>query len=64
MDRPIVKKFRAFDEQQETVSASSAPAPMPDMSGFAHKSEIEDLKLEIDVLKEQLANMRGATNEK
>lgn len=66
MDRPIVKKFRAFDEQQEATSTSNvpAPAPMPDMSVFAHKSEIEDLKLEIDVLKEQLANMRGATNEK
>lgn len=66
MDRPIVKKFRAFDEQQEATSTSNvpAPAPMPDMSGFAHKSEIEDLKLEIDVLKEQLANMRGANNEK
>jgi hypothetical protein len=64
MDRPIVKKFRAFDEQQEAASTSNVPVPMPDMSGYAHKSEIEDLKLEIDVLKEQLANMRGATNEK
>lgn len=64
MDRPIVKKFRAFDEQQEAASTSNIPAQMPDMSVFAHKSEIDDLKLEIDVLKEQLANMRGATNEK
>lgn len=62
MDRPIVKRFRAFEEQQE--AASAAPAQLPDMSAYAHKSEIDDIKLEIDVLKEQIENMRGAKHEK
>lgn len=58
MDRPIVKKFRSFDEQQETPVQNQSSSNIPDMSSYAHKSEIEDLKLEIDVLKEQIMNMR------
>lgn len=62
MDRPIVKKFRAFEEQQETTN--TAPVQLPDLSAYAQKSEIDDLKLELDVLKEQIENMRGMKHEK
>ncbi len=62
MDRPIVKRFRAFEEQHEP--ANTTTAQMPDMSVYAQKEEIDDLKLEIAVLREQLESMRGVRDEK
>lgn len=57
MDRPVIRKFKAFDDSEYT---NQSPAVQQnDLSMFAHKSEIDDLKLEIDVLKEQIENMKG-----
>lgn len=63
MDRPIIRSFQHIEEQREPKV--TAPQPVQDLSGYAQKTELEDLRLEIAVLREQLENFRkGDNNEK
>lgn len=68
-DMPVIERYRVIKEddvppQQPHTESAAQTTPQIDTSGFVNRTELDDLKLEIEVLKEQLANMRGGNNEK
>ena len=63
LDRPIFEKYRLVkeDDAPAPVEAPNKPAeaPMPDLSKYATKSEIEAFRAEIDGLKSDMEAFRG-----
>lgn len=63
LDRPIFEKYRLVkeDDAPAPVEAPNKPVevPMPDLSKYAMKGDIEAFRAEIDGLKAELEGFRG-----